>query len=88
MPIDGLQPSIQITRMQTDSEPGKSTDGILPRAHVGMNVVMTFETILFFLYIFQTCFNQIVLPQYSSRDILEDRLWFALINTDQGFFMS
>lgn len=35
-----------------------------------------------------TCFNQLVLPAYSTDLILEERLLFALSNTEQGFFMS
>lgn len=35
-----------------------------------------------------TCFNQLVLPEYSSRQVLEEKLLFALSNTGDGFFMS
>ena len=35
-----------------------------------------------------TCFNQFVVPPYSSSASMEDRLLFALTNTQQGFFMS
>eukprot|EP00605_Chrysophyceae_sp_TOSAG23-4_P002481 GSChrysophyteH1.ASY1.ANO1.2744.1 assembled CDS len=35
-----------------------------------------------------TCFNQIVLPKYSSADILEKQLVYALENASEGFFIS
>ena len=35
-----------------------------------------------------TCFNQLVLPAYSSQAILAERLAFALQNTDDGFHIS
>lgn len=71
MPVDGLQPPLQLTLMGGGSGtmlPQKTIDGTLPRAH--------------------TCFNQLVLPAYSSRSVLEDRLLFALMNTGKEFVMS
>ena len=35
-----------------------------------------------------TCFNQLVLPEYSSMAILEERLLFALNNSNDGFHIS
>jgi hypothetical protein len=35
-----------------------------------------------------TCFNQLVLPKYSSMKILTEQLTYALDNTDAGFYMS
>lgn len=35
-----------------------------------------------------TCFNQFVLPCYSSRDVLSERLVYALQNQSEGFFMA
>jgi E3 ubiquitin-protein ligase HUWE1 len=35
-----------------------------------------------------TCFNQLVLPQYSSMRILEEKLLFALNNSNDGFHIS
>ena len=35
-----------------------------------------------------TCFNQLVLPEYSSREELEERLSFALQHSTDGFQMS
>jgi hypothetical protein len=35
-----------------------------------------------------TCFNQLVLPNYSSMKVLSERLTYALDNTDAGFYMS
>ena len=35
-----------------------------------------------------TCFNQVVLPAFSSKDVLRERLLFALENVGEGFHMS
>lgn len=35
-----------------------------------------------------TCFNQIVFPIYSSRDVMKERFDFALQNTGDSFLMS
>ena len=35
-----------------------------------------------------TCFNQIVIPKYSSYDVLKDRVLYALENASEGFFIS
>ena len=35
-----------------------------------------------------TCFNQLVLPEFSSREELEERLSFALQHSTDGFQMS
>jgi len=34
-----------------------------------------------------TCFNQLVLPEYKSREQMSERMWFAIENTD-GFAMA
>ena len=34
-----------------------------------------------------TCFNQLVLPAYSSYEILHDRMTYALENTSAGFYI-
>jgi hypothetical protein len=34
-----------------------------------------------------TCFNQLVLPKYESREQMSERMWFAIENTD-GFAMA
>jgi hypothetical protein len=35
-----------------------------------------------------TCFNQLVMPAYSTQTIMQQRLQFALENTDEGFFIT
>lgn len=35
-----------------------------------------------------TCFNQIVIPEYSSFDVLNERLEYALKNVEMGFHMA
>lgn len=35
-----------------------------------------------------TCFNQLVLPRYSSMEILKEKLLYAIENAVDGFFMS
>ena len=35
-----------------------------------------------------TCFNQLVLPKYSTSEVLEAKLLFALENSQDGFFLS
>ena len=35
-----------------------------------------------------TCFNQLVLPRYSSKAVLQERIKYALDNQVEGFFMA
>jgi len=35
-----------------------------------------------------TCFNQLVIPRYSSAEVLKERLLYALENASAGFFIS
>ena len=41
-----------------------------------------------YLPVSHTCFNQLVLHEYSSKDILKTRIEYALKNSAEAFYMS
>jgi E3 ubiquitin-protein ligase HUWE1 len=79
LPIDGLRPPLTFTLMQIDNgDPGEESDRINVEKDNPDRVLPRAHT----------CFNQLVLPPYSNATIQEERILYALFNTEQGFFMS
>ncbi len=77
LPVDGLKPPLMLTRHADDSSSVNSDNN--DNNEDSKNL---------YLPVAHTCFNQIVLPEYSSKEILSERLLYALNNATDGFFIS
>jgi hypothetical protein len=79
VPMDGFEPRVQISRMGIDPPSG---DGAGDSTADGA-AITAWESALP-LPTAHTCFNQLVLPEYPSRDVLKRKLVFA-VQESEGF---
>ena len=76
LPVDGLNPPFTIMK---SVEVEVNADGYLTSSCA--------ERVNLSLPKSHTCFNQIVLPPYTTLDVLRERLFYALDNAGVGFYM-
>ena len=76
IPVDGLNPAFTLVRAL-----GIGVDGVDNPSEEAV------DNLNHSLPRSHTCFNQLVLPAYSSYEILFERLSYALSNTGSGFFI-
>ena len=76
IPVDGLKPPFTVVKyldLQVEGIEKPSTKAI-----EGLNRSLPMA---------HTCFNQLVLPPYTSPDVLNERLTYALENAGAGFYI-
>jgi hypothetical protein len=86
LPSCGLKPPLTITILDDDAVGGGEGEG----DGVGEGEwqrSLTTSTTKGLLPVAHTCFNQIVLPNYDSEEILREKLLYAIRNTGQGFHL-
>ena len=76
VPIDGLNPPFTIVKSLDGQIAANSRDGECNQK--SLNSILPTA---------HTCFNQLVLPPYTSLDALKERLEYALENAGSGFHM-
>ena len=79
VPLDGYNPPLTITK-------GMFTTGSKASVHRDSASGMK-QTDVFALPIAHTCFNQIILPDYPSKEVLKERLLFAAAES-AGFYLT
>lgn len=77
LPVEGLNPALLLTKQSVAVANANANAGANGQSEVDK-----------YLPVSHTCFNQLVLPPYSSMEILSDRLKYAISHSSDGFFIS